>query len=125
VKILGAGVQPQHPRVAIVERRNHDHRDVLGADVTLDPAGDLVAVHPRHHDVEQDQVGRLLGHDGEGFLAIRNGQEMKAFRREHDFQQLSVLAFVVHDQNARCMIRSVEVRAHAGARWAAITFRTS
>ena len=30
------------------------------ARVALDRGRDLVAVHARHHDVEQDQVGRLL-----------------------------------------------------------------
>ena len=35
----------------------------------------LVAVHARHHDVEQDQVGRLLRHHGERFLAAGSGQE--------------------------------------------------
>ena len=71
---------------------------VAGSPLIL--AATSVAVHAGHHDVEQDQVGRLLRDHGERFLAAGGGQEQKALRREHDFQQLSVVAFIVHDQNA-------------------------
>ena len=46
------------------------------------------------------EVGRLLRHHGERFLAAGRGLQEEAFRREHDFQQLPVVALVVHDQNA-------------------------
>ena len=81
--------------------------NVLGGEVALDLGRHLVAVHARHHDVEQDEVGRLLRHHGERLLAAGSGQEVKAFRREHDFQQLSVVAFVVHDQNAGRVVGDV------------------
>ena len=74
-KVLGAGAQPEHPGVAIVQGGDHDDGNVLGGEVALDLARHLVAVHARHHDVEQDQVGRLLRHHGERFLAAGGGQE--------------------------------------------------
>ena len=64
----------------------HDDGNVSGGEVTLDPGRQLVAVHTWHHGVEQDEVGRLLRHHGERFLATGSGQEEKAFGCEHDFQ---------------------------------------
>ncbi len=55
------------------------------------------------------EVGRLLRHHGERFLAAGSGQEDEAFRREHDFQQLPVVAFVVHDQDACRVVGDVAV----------------
>ena len=72
---------------------------LLVAGSPLDLARHLVAVHARHHDVEQDQVGRLPGYQGKSFLAAGRADENKALRLEHDFQQISVEALVVHDQN--------------------------
>ena len=89
--------------------------NVLGGEVALDLAGHLVPVHAWHHDVEQDEVGRLLRHDGERFLAAGGGQEEKAFRREHDFQQLLVVAFIVHDQDAWLVIENVGARVQSQA----------
>ena len=43
----------------------------------------------------------------ERFLAAGRGQEDEAFRREHDFQQLPVVALIVHDQNARRVVGDV------------------
>ena len=69
--------------------------------IGLDSSRHLVAVHARHHDVEQDQVRRLRCDHGERFFAAGGGLEEEALRREHDLQQLPVLALVVHDQDAR------------------------
>ena len=41
-------------------RGEEDHGNVARVQVRLEPAADLIAVHARHHDVEQDEVGRLL-----------------------------------------------------------------
>src|SRR5512147_3122807 len=38
-----------------------DHRDVAGHRIGLQPAADLIAVHARHHHVEQDQIWLLRG----------------------------------------------------------------
>ena len=83
-EVLGSGAQPEHPGVAIVEGGDHDDGNVLGGEVALESCGHLVAVHARHHDVEQDEVGRLLRHHGERFLAAGGGPEVKPVRREHD-----------------------------------------
>ena len=45
--------------------------DVARLGVLLEPLADLVAVHARHHDVEQDQIWRLIrGGDAQGLFAI-------------------------------------------------------
>ena len=57
----------------------------------------------------------MLSHDGERFLAAGSGQEVKAFRREHALEQLSVVAFIVNDQNAGWVVSDVGARDHVRA----------
>ena len=59
--------------------------------------------------------GGCSRHHGERLLAAGRGQEVKAFRREHDFQQLSVVALIVHDQDARGVVGDVGARVHVRA----------
>ncbi len=58
-EIVGAGFQPLHPVGGLVERGDHDHRNMLGARLGLQPPADLETVHAGHHHVEQDHVGPL------------------------------------------------------------------
>ena len=58
--VVGAAVQPLHHVLGLAERRDQDDGDEGERVVVLDAPGDLVAVHPRHHHVEQDQVRRLV-----------------------------------------------------------------
>jgi len=93
--------------MAIVHGGDHDDGNVLGGGVVLDRAHHLIPVHPGHHDVEQDEVGRLPRQDVERFLAAGGAQEDKAFRRQHDFQHVPVLALIIDDQNACLVVRDV------------------
>ena len=48
--------RPAHAVGRLVERRDHDHRNVMGGRIVLEPAADLEAVHVGHHHVEQHDV---------------------------------------------------------------------
>ena len=62
---------------------------------------DLVPVHARHDDVEQDEV-RLPLHDGlERLLARSSGHDEVAARREDGVEQLDVLGQVVDHEDRR------------------------
>ncbi len=52
--ILGATLDAAHHAVNLVERGNHDHRNIAQRGVGLHLTEDLVAVDLRHHDVQQD-----------------------------------------------------------------------
>ena len=57
----------------IAEGGQEQDRDLPGRLVRLEAVADLVAVHSRHHDVEQDQVGtRLLDDRERGGAALRD-----------------------------------------------------
>jgi hypothetical protein len=58
----------------------------------------------------------LLRHDRERFLATGSGQDDKAFASEDDSQHLSVVAVIVHDQNACRVAGGVGARVHVRAR---------
>jgi hypothetical protein len=49
----------------------------------------------------------LPRHDVERFLAAGSAQKDKAFRRQHDFQHVPVLALIIDDQNACLVVRDV------------------
>ena len=59
--ILGAGFDAAHDAVDLVERGNHDDRDVAGLLRRLEPAQHLEAAHFRHDEIEQDEVELLAG----------------------------------------------------------------
>jgi hypothetical protein len=122
-EVLGPGGEAEHHGIAIVKGGDHDDGDGLGSQIALDPAGDLVPVHSGHHDVEQDEVGRLRGHRGDCFFAARRAEQDVAFRREHDFQQLPVGPFIVDDQNPRRVV--AEVGFHARTSCSATVLRNS
>ena len=58
--ICGAQLETVFLIRGLVHRRQEDDRHIFGRFIFLQSAADLVAVHLRHHDVEQDQVGCLF-----------------------------------------------------------------
>src|SRR5208337_655241 len=61
----------------------HQHRDLLGIRVLLDPFEGLPAVHGFHHDVEEDQVWGHGLEDLEAFLAPVRGNSPVSATFEH------------------------------------------
>jgi hypothetical protein len=43
----------------------------------------------------------MLIHDGQRLSPIGGGEEPVSVRRKHDLQQLSIVRFIIHDENAR------------------------
>ena len=78
---------------------DEQHRDGAGEGVRLEPPDHFVAVHSGHHDVEQDQVRRIvLGGDlqrpdtaGSHFHPVGGGQDPP--------QDIDVSRGVIHDQD--------------------------
>ncbi len=76
--VVAPGVQPFHDVARIGFRRHQDHRNVPVGGVGLEAPDDLDPVHPRHHDVEEHEVGRKLAHPRERLLAVRCGRDLVA-----------------------------------------------
>ena len=76
---------------------DEDHRDFLGAGCASQSLEDLVTIHLRHHDVEEDEIGLLRRGHGQGFPA-RGGGEEGELALERLVEELEVLGDVVDDE---------------------------
>ena len=59
------------------------------------------AVHLRHHHVEEDKVGRLLGKPLQRILPVAGRAHREPLARKHRLQALAQHALVVNDQDLR------------------------
>jgi hypothetical protein len=75
----------------------HD-RDVFRLFRGAQAPADLVPVHARHHDVEEDQVGRGSLDEAEGSLAVHRGAEL-VLPLERSDEHIDVRRHVVDDQD--------------------------
>ncbi len=64
----------------------------------------LVAIHDRHHHVQQDQVGQLAHTQGQG-LRARGGRSDGVVVLEDMVQQLDIEDLVIHQQQGRFVRR--------------------
>ena len=83
--IVGAGLQPAHPVLHLVARRQQQHRQPAAA--RAQAAHDFKAVQPRQADIEHQHVGRAgaLQH-GVGFAAIAQQLHLHAMAAQHPCQ---------------------------------------
>ena len=64
-EVLGAHLDAPDDALGVVDAADHDHRQVAERVVALDALEHLDAVHAGHDQVEQHDVGRVLGEHGE------------------------------------------------------------
>ncbi len=76
-----------------------DHRD--GGDLLLGPQrlDEMVAVHARHQDVGDDQVGPLAARQRQAVDAVGGGQQAVLLEAQQGQQELPVQHMVVDDQD--------------------------
>jgi len=99
-EIVGAGFEPLQQIAGLIERGDHDHGDMLRPEIRLEPPADFEAVHARHHDVEEDDVGRLPAADLEGLCSAVRRPDLEILCHQPRFEQLQIGEHVVDDQNA-------------------------
>jgi hypothetical protein len=56
-EVVGTRLDAAHPALAVLQRRDQDHRDERRRLIALQLPADLESACPGHHDVEQHQVG--------------------------------------------------------------------
>ncbi len=98
-KVVGPGVEPLDALARGVEGGDHDHGEhgVLG--IGADPPAHLVAVHPRHHHVEENEIGTLRLDLIEPFLSRGGGDGLVSLRGEQIHEHLHVVRGVVDDED--------------------------
>ena len=85
----------------LVDGRQEDDRDVLGALALLDELGGLEPVQARHLDVEQDRREVLVEQPAQRLLAGGRAHRVEPERLEHRLEREQVLGLVVDEQDTR------------------------
>jgi hypothetical protein len=98
--LVGAGVQPRDDFLGVGHRGDEDDRREWKCRVRAQPLADLDAIEPRHHDVEQDQVGKLIARGDQRLLAVGCGDDLVALAGEPGLDDLDVGRVVVDDEDA-------------------------
>ena len=80
---------------------DQDHRDERQRGVGLQPLDGLDAVHLRHHDVEQYEVGQQLAGLFQRLDAVPGGHDLVALALEAHLQNVDIVRHIVDDQNQR------------------------
>jgi hypothetical protein len=98
--VLGAQLDATDDAVGVVQGRDHDYRDVSERRVILHALQDLVAVEPRHHDVQEHQVVRPVAtQHGQGLLPVGRHIDLVPQPPQPSGEHVPVHLLVVHDQD--------------------------
>ena len=91
-------------------RGEEDHRNIAGDGIGLQAPADLIAVHARHHHVEQDEV-RLLGGGSEHQRLLAIGRDLGPIRAfEHAGDHPDIGRGVVDDQNELVVVGHLRLK---------------
>ena len=96
--VVRADLDTTDDAVDLVDRRDHDHRDVVSIGHLLEPPEYRHTVEPRHHDVEQDHIGRLLREQLQRLGAILGGADVVPILLEQANEQLAANRVVVRNE---------------------------
>src|SRR6201991_2128690 len=95
-------------------RGDHDDRDIAQARIGLHVRGELVAVHARHLDVQQHQVGYALVQFLDGVDTVLGGHHFELVALEHAAGDLAHGDRIVHHHHQRAHAHFVGQRRHDG-----------
>ena len=101
--VVGAGLEPDHDVHRVGPGREHHDRDGRGLP---DLAADLVAVEPRQHDVEEDEVERVGPEAVEALDAVGGGRDLEAGRTQPDRGHLADRRVILDEQDPRIRTES-------------------
>ena len=111
-EIVGAGLEPAQPDLAVARRGEEHDRDEPADRMRLQPAAHRDAVEPRHVDVEKDEVGFALGDGLERLDPVDGLPDLVPELVELRLEELAVRALVVDDQD-EWAVRRNELLGHA------------
>ena len=94
--VVGAQLEPDHLVELVVARGQHDDRHrARGAEALAD----LQAVEPRQHDVEHDEVDRLLRELAQRLLAVGRLDDRVPVSLQREREHLADRVLVVDEQD--------------------------
>ena len=118
-EVVGARLEPQVLLLLLGQRRHQQHRQERLASPLLDLLADVIAVHSRHHHVEEHEIHLLCLEQVQRRRSVRRFQHA-VLAAEHRAQQRPVVILVVDDQD-----RGAVVRAHSSPARSAWASRSS
>ena len=98
-EVLGAHLDASDDALGVIDAADHDHGQVTELLVALDALQHLDAVHAGHHEIEQDDVGTILGEHGEGGLPVAGGRRRMPLAFEGGGQETTVQRVVIDHQD--------------------------
>ena len=98
-EVVGADLEAPDHALRVLEARDHDHGQVPEGLVALHPLEHLEPVDPRHLDVEQDHVGRVLADRGERLGAVGRRGRAVTVALERRGEEPSIQRVVVDDED--------------------------
>jgi len=97
--VVGAGVEPDHPVGDGVAGRQQDHRQpVVGGPQAADH---LQPAQPRHHHIEDHQIGRRVADRRQGRRPVAGERDLEPLEHQPPTQRRADLLVVVDHQDAR------------------------
>src|SRR6266542_5459423 len=85
---------------APAEGGDDDDRDVADGRIELLLGPELPAVHDRHHEIEQDDVGVLAASRGQGLATVGRRADLVALDLEDLRERLADSGVVLHDEHS-------------------------
>ena len=79
--------------------RQHNDRRFLEHFVVLDQRTRFVAIEPRHHDVNEDDIGPVIGNLGQRIEPVNCRKHLATFLRQQSLGCSANGFTVVHDKN--------------------------
>ena len=97
--VVGAVVEALDDVLEVALGGQHDDRHERQAGVGLQRLEGFDAVHARHHDVENDDVGFQRAGLFEAFDAVAGGRDLVALRAQAQLDDLPVVGIVIDDED--------------------------
>src|SRR5579883_1797831 len=97
--IVGPGIQPRDAIAHVVFGGEHQDGNILRGRVGAQPSANLQAVHPRQHNIQDDQIGVDALSRRQPLGAIHRCFYQKALVLESELDKLDDVLLVVDDQD--------------------------
>ena len=97
--ILRAHPDAAHDRVQLAQSRNHDDRNVAQGFIGLEALEHFVAIHFRHHDVEQHEVEGVRAQHFQRLSPVFGGGDRVALTLQPAREHVAVGFDVIHDEH--------------------------
>ncbi len=94
--VVGAGVEALHAIIGAAESREHEDRNLRGR---TKPAAHAHAVEAREHDVEHDQVERLVAGKPQRLQAVSDLLDAVPLGGQHAIEGSCQPGVILHDQD--------------------------